>query len=65
MDELVENYKKLDDDFFEDLSDVLIMADVGMKTTELAVSRLREKCKAEKIGSAEQAREASRRYSPI
>ena len=58
MDELVENYKKLDDDFFEDLSDVLIMADVGMKTTELAVSRLREKCKAEKIGSAEQAREA-------
>ena len=58
MDELVENYKKLDDEFFEDLSDILIMADVGMKTTELAVSRLREKCKAEKIGSAEQAREA-------
>ena len=58
MDELVENYKKLDDEFFEDLSDMLIMADVGMKTTELAVSRLREKCKAEKIGSAEQAREA-------
>ncbi len=57
MDELVENYQKLDDEFFEDLSDVLIMADVGMKTTELAVSRLREKCKAEKIGSAEQARE--------
>ena len=58
MDELVENYQKLDDEFFEDFSDVLIMADVGMKTTELAVSRLREKCKAEKIGSAEQAREA-------
>ena len=58
MDELVENYKKLDDECFEDLSDILIMADVGMKTTELAVSRLREKCKAEKIGSAEQAREA-------
>ena len=58
MDELVENYKKLDDEFFEDLSDILVMADVGMKTTELAVSRLREKCKAEKIGSAEQAREA-------
>ena len=37
MDELVENYKELDDDFYEDLSDILIMADVGMKTTELAV----------------------------
>ena len=58
MDELVENYKKLDDEFFEDLSDILIMADVGIKTTELAVSRLREKCKAEKIGSPEKAREA-------
>ena len=58
MDELVENYKDLDDDFFEDLTDVLIMADVGVKTTELAVNRLREKCKAENIGSPEKAREA-------
>ena len=58
MDELVENYKDLDDDFFEDLTDVLIMADVGMKTTELAVNRLREKCKAEKIGTPDRAREA-------
>ena len=58
MDELVENYKKLDDEFFEDLSDILIMADVGMKTTELAVNRLREKCKAENIGTPEKAREA-------
>ena len=31
MDELVESYKKLDDEFFEDLSDVLIMADRGHK----------------------------------
>ena len=30
MDELVENYKKLDDDFFDDLSDIHNMADVGM-----------------------------------
>ena len=58
MDELVENYKELDDDFYEDLSDILIMADVGMKTTELAVSRLKEKCKAEKIGDAAKARDA-------
>ena len=46
MDELVENYKELDDEFYEDLSDILIMADVGMETTELAVNRLKEKCKA-------------------
>ena len=58
MDELVENYKELDDDFYEDLTDILIMADVGVKTTEMAVNRLREKCKAEKIGDPARAREA-------
>lgn len=58
MDELVENYKELDDDFYEDLTDILIMADVGMATSELAVGRLREKCQKEKIGNPAKAREA-------
>ena len=58
MDELVESYKELDDDFYEDLTDILIMADVGVPTSELAVNRLREKCKAEKIGDPAKAREA-------
>ena len=58
MDELVENYKELDDDFYEDLTDILIMADVGIKTTEMAVNRLRERCRAEKIGDPAKAREA-------
>lgn len=58
MDQLVESYTELDDDFYEDLTDILIMADVGMKTTEEAVSKLREKCKAEKIGDPVKAREA-------
>jgi len=58
MDELVENYKELDDDFYEDLTDILIMADVGVETSDLAVSRLKEKCRAEKIGNPEKAREA-------
>ena len=60
MDDLVEAYVELDDDFYEELTDILIMADVGMKTTELAVSQLREKCKAEKIGNPAKAREALR-----
>ena len=58
MDELVEAYVELDDDFYDELTDILIMADVGMKTTELAVGQLREKCKAEKIGNPAKAREA-------
>ena len=47
MDELVETYKELDDDFYDDLTDILIMADVGMPTAQLAVGRLREKCTSE------------------
>ncbi|MBQ8971864.1 MAG: signal recognition particle-docking protein FtsY [Clostridia bacterium] len=58
MDELVESYTELDDAFYEDLTDILIMADVGMATTELAVNRLREKCTSEKIGDPAKAREA-------
>ena len=48
----------MDEDFYEDLTDILIMADVGMNTAELAVSRLRERCEREKIGNPEKAREA-------
>ena len=58
MDELVENYPELDDDFFEDLTDILVMADVGMKTATLAVDRLRETCRKENISSPDRAREA-------
>ena len=58
MDELVENYRELDDDFYEDLTDILIMADVGVPTSELAVSRLKAKCQAEKIGDPEKAKVA-------
>ena len=58
MDELVESYQELDDEFYEDLTDILIMADVGVPTAELAVGRLKEKCQSEKIGNPEKAREA-------
>ena len=58
IDDLVESYTELDDDFYEELTDILVMADLGMETTQLAVDRLREKCVAEKIGNPEKAREA-------
>ena len=58
MDDLVGSYKELDDDFYEELSDILVMSDIGMETTQLAVNRLREKCASEKIGDPEKARAA-------
>ena len=58
MDDLVGSYKELDDDFYEELRDILVMSDIGMETTQLAVDRLREKCTSEKIGDPEKARAA-------
>ena len=56
MDELVENTKKIDDDFYEDLIDIMIMSDVGVKTAQEAVDKLREKCESEKITDAVKAK---------
>ena len=39
MDELVETYVELNDDFYDELTDILIMADVGMKLSEEVVGQ--------------------------
>ncbi len=57
MDELVETYVELNDDFYDELTDILIMADVGMKLSEEVVGQLKEKCRAEKIGNSAKARD--------
>lgn len=41
VDELVQNTKEADDDFYEELTDILILADVGMEATEDIISKLR------------------------
>ncbi|MBO4342410.1 MAG: signal recognition particle receptor subunit alpha, partial [Clostridia bacterium] len=33
---------EIDDEFYDDLEEILIMADVGVETSELIVSRLRD-----------------------
>ncbi len=58
IEDLVMSYRELDDDFFEELTDILIMSDVGMKTTELIIDRLKQKVRAEKIKGTDNAREA-------
>ena len=58
IEDLVMNYREMDDDFFEELTDILIMSDVGMKTTELIIDRLKQKVRAEKIKGTDNAREA-------
>jgi len=60
MDDLVENAETLDDEFFEEMTDILIMADVGVKTADEAVGRLRERCEADKGMTPAKAREELR-----
>ncbi len=50
--------RELNDEFYEELEEALILADTGMETTLELVEGLRKKVKAEKIKTMEGAREA-------
>ena len=52
---------ELNDDFYDELEETLILGDMGMDTTIKAVAELRRRVKAEKIRDAEGARECLRR----
>ncbi len=56
VDQLFHAYKELDDDFFEDLTDVLVMADVGVKTSDEIVGEMKARVKAQRIDDPDKAR---------
>ena len=45
MDEVFLGFDKIDDDFYEELEEVLIMGDVGVNTTNYLIDRLKKKVK--------------------
>lgn len=49
---------ELDDDFFDELEESLILADLGVETSLKAVSRLRQSIKEQRIKSVAEAKEA-------
>ena len=51
-------FSEIDDDFWDELEETLIMADVGAAATEEIIDSLKDRIKADKIKSAEEAREA-------
>ncbi len=53
-------FSQLDDDFYEELEESLVMADLGAETTMEAVEELRSRCKQEKIKDIEGARQCMR-----
>jgi fused signal recognition particle receptor len=56
IDQLVRSYQAIEDDFYEDLTDVLVLADVGLPAAEAVVSKLKDRVKAERAGDTAHAR---------
>ncbi len=57
VDELVKNTRQVDDDFYDELTDILILADVGMEATMAIMEKLQDEVKKQHIKDAEKARE--------
>ena len=49
VDDVLSNFKKIDEDLYEELEEALIMADFGVETTMNIMEKLRKKVKEEKI----------------
>ena len=57
VDDLVESTEKIDDDFYDSLTDILILADCGANVAEDVVQKLQARVKKDHIRSAAEARE--------
>ncbi|MBR1658800.1 MAG: signal recognition particle-docking protein FtsY [Oscillospiraceae bacterium] len=51
------SYAELDDDFYEELEEMLIMADMGMETSETVIAELKDKVKERRVHDPEKCRE--------
>lgn len=54
------NFRKVDEEFLDELEEVLIMSDIGMDTSIKIISSLRERIKKEKIQDEEDVKQALR-----
>lgn len=54
------NFRKVDEDFLDELEEVLIMSDIGMDTSVKIISNLRERIKKENIKDEEDVKRALR-----
>jgi len=60
VDNLFKHFVKVDEELLEELEELLIMADVGVNSTEIIIERLRERIKDERITEPEDCRLALR-----
>ncbi|MBR5667098.1 MAG: signal recognition particle-docking protein FtsY [Lachnospiraceae bacterium] len=57
LNSIFHGFSKIDEDFYEELEEVLIMADIGVTTTDEILTNLREKVKEQHIKEPEACRE--------
>ena len=58
IDAVFNGFSNIDDDFYEEIEETLIMGDLGIQTTMAIVEDLRNKVKEQHIKDPEQCREA-------
>ena len=54
------NFRKVDEDFLDELEEALIMSDIGIETSEKIISNLRNRIKKENIKDEEEVKQALR-----
>ncbi len=57
MDQIFNSYEKVDEDFYEELEETMIMGDIGVRTTQDLLDHLREEVRAERIRYAADCRQ--------
>ena len=60
INDVFSNFRKVDEDFLDELEEVLIMSDIGMDTSIKIISSLRERIKKEKLKDEEDVKQALR-----
>ena len=55
VDTLVKETRKIDDEFYEELEDILLLSDCGMKATMAIMDELRTRVEEQKLKDAEEA----------
>ena len=56
LNSIFSNFRKVDEEFLDELMDVLLMSDVGFETSEEIIDKLRSEAKLKKIESTEELR---------
>ena len=57
INQVFSNFRKVDEDFLDELEEILIMSDIGMDTSVKIINNLRERIKKEKIEDEEEVKQ--------